>query len=205
MSIPEPWILAIDTSTSACDVALIKGADLVAHQTEVMAKGQAERLLVLCSELLDRAGIAPRDLAAVGVGIGPGNFTGIRISVSAARGLALALDVPAVGVSAFDALRHGTPGSCVASVDARRDQVYVQQFDEKGLVGTPKLVSRSELADFETPVVGEGGDPQAYPSAVSIAHITQTRYRSQQPRPAPLYIRPADAAPAKDAAPVILP
>lgn len=204
MSDPAPWILALDTSQSACDVALLKGEDVVAHQTEAMAKGQTERLLPLCAELLEGAGIDPGHLSAVGVGIGPGNFTGIRISVSTARGLALALGIPAVGVSAFEALRYGTSLACATSVDARRDQVYVQIFNAAGPDGASRLLGRADLAGLGLPVIGEGGDAAKYPGAVAIGHVTRERYRSPQPRPAPLYIRPADAAPARDGAPTIL-
>jgi len=69
-----------------------------------MARGQAERLMPMLEEMLAQAGHAWRDLAAIGVGTGPGNFTGIRIAVSAARGLSLALGVPAIGVSGFEIL-----------------------------------------------------------------------------------------------------
>ena len=69
-----------------------------------MAKGQAERLMPLVDEIFVEAGKTAAELGAIGIGIGPGNFTGLRISVSAARGLALALARPAIGVSVFEAL-----------------------------------------------------------------------------------------------------
>jgi tRNA threonylcarbamoyladenosine biosynthesis protein TsaB len=68
-----------------------------------MARGQSERLVPMLEDLLAEGGVAWRDLDAIGVGIGPGNFTGIRIAVATARGLALGLRVPAVGVTGFDA------------------------------------------------------------------------------------------------------
>ncbi|UOA32593.1 tRNA threonylcarbamoyladenosine biosynthesis protein TsaB [Sulfitobacter sp. DSM 110093] len=199
-----PLILAFDTSAAHCAAALLSGDRVLAALVEPMTKGQAERLLVLCEELLDEANVAYADLTALGVGIGPGNFTGIRIAVSAARGLALGLGIPAVGVDAFDALRAGHTGPCACAVDARRDQVFLQGFDNPDL-STPALYDAAALPAFTGPLIGEGGKPPAMPVAEAIARITARRYASAPPRPAPLYLRPADAAPARDAAPVLLP
>ncbi len=199
-----PLILAFDTSAAHCAAALLRGDEVLLSALEPMAKGQAERLLVLCNELMDQAGVSVSDLDAIGVGIGPGNFTGIRISVSAARGLALGLGVPAVGVSNFDALRLGTNGPCACAVDARREMVYLQGFDNSDLA-TPQQYSITDLPPFEGPLIGAGGQAPAHPIAEAIARLTATRYQNETVRPAPLYLRPADAAPARDAAPVILP
>jgi N6-L-threonylcarbamoyladenine synthase len=150
------------------------------------------------------AGVAATDLDAIGVGIGPGNFTGIRISVSAARGLALGLGVPAVGVSNFDALRLGTLGPCACAVDARRDMVYLQGFENPHLC-EPAQYPINDLPAFDGLLIGAGGRPPVHPTAEAIARITATRYLSEKTRPAPLYLRPADAAPGRDKPPVILP
>jgi len=198
-----PFVLAFDTSRAACDVAVLHGTETAAHRLEEMAKGQAERLMVICHNLLEDAGVTPTELSAIGVGIGPGNFTGIRIAVSAARGLALGLGIPAIGVSAFDALRFGTDAPCTACIDARRDQVYVQTFDTN-IAHEPKLLARSELGNVTQPIIGAGNAAPRYAGAVAIAHIARERMVSPQPRPAPLYLRPADAAPAKDPPPKML-
>ncbi len=199
-----PLILAFDTSTAHCAAAVLCGSKVLASAEEPMAKGQAERLLGLCEDLLAMAGLAYADLTAVGVGVGPGNFTGIRISVSAARGLALGLGIPAVGVSSFDALAYGQNGPCATAVDARRDQVFFRVFDQSGTT-EPVLVDATDLPDFKGPLLGYGGQKPISPSAEAIAQITLLRYETQTERPAPLYLRPADAAPARDTAPVILP
>ena len=197
-------ILAFDTSAAHCTAAVVQNGKLLAHAHEDMAKGQAERILVLCEELLAQAGTAWGGLDAIGVGIGPGNFTGIRIAVSAARGLALGLGVPAVGVSAFDALALGQDGPCACAVDARRGQVYLQGFDIPALA-TSGLYDSADLPPFDGPLIGESGAAPRYPVAHAIALITQRRYTTETARPAPLYLKPPDAAPARDAAPVILP
>jgi len=197
-------ILAFDTSAAHCAAALIKGNEVLQARQEPMAKGQAERLLVLCEELLAASGARWSDLAALGVGIGPGNFTGIRIAVSAARGLALGLNIPAVGVSNFDALRLGITGPCVCAVDARRGQVYLQGYENPDLCD-PVQWDALALPPFIGPLIGAGGQAARHPVAVAIAKIAQARYATETSRPAPLYLRPADAAPARDSAPVILP
>ena len=200
----EPLVLGFDTSAAHCAAALLSGDHMLASRVEPMTKGQAERLLVLCEELLAEAGVAYSDLDALGVGVGPGNFTGIRIAVSAARGLALGLGIPAVGVDAFEALREGHDGPCACAVDARRDQVFLQGFDNPSL-SEPALFDAAALPAFDGPLIGAHGEPPAMPVAEAIARIAARRYRAQPPRPAPLYLRPADAAPARDAAPVLLP
>ncbi|MGB7241189.1 MAG: tRNA (adenosine(37)-N6)-threonylcarbamoyltransferase complex dimerization subunit type 1 TsaB [Sulfitobacter sp.] len=198
-----PLILAFDTSAAHCAAALLSGDRVVASAQESMTKGQAERLMGLCSDLVEQSGHRFCDLDAVGVGVGPGNFTGIRISVSAARGLAMGLGIPAVGINAFDALRYGTSGPCQCVVDARRNQVYVQQFSDAGAV-PPLVCSAQDLAGSDGPIIGTGGRLPDHPTAIAIAHLTARRYRHAPPRPAPLYLRPADAAPARDTPPVIL-
>jgi len=200
----RPLVLAFDTSAAHCAAALLSGDRVLASRVEQMAKGQAERLLVLCEELLSEAGVTYGDLTALGVGIGPGNFTGIRIAVSAARGLALGLGIPAVGVDAFDALREGHDGPCACAVDARRDQVFLQGFDNAA-ISTPALYDAAALPAFTGPLIGADGEPPAMPVAEAIARITARRFASNPTRPAPLYLRPADAAPARDAPPVLLP
>ena len=79
MSTSEPLILAFDTSAAHCAAALLSGDKLLAHAHEPMAKGQAERLMVLITEVMAMGGAKLGDLSAIGVGVGPGNFTGIRI------------------------------------------------------------------------------------------------------------------------------
>lgn len=200
-----PLVLGFDTSAAYCTAALVQGEAVLAHRREDMSKGQAERIMGLIDDVLNDAGKNLRDLAALGVGIGPGNFTGLRISVSAARGMALGLGIPAVGVSAFDALRFGTEGGCVCTVDARRDQIYVQVIDASGEPHAPVIATAATLPEHAGPVIGVAGMPPVFPMAIAIAHVASQRFATTTDRPAPLYLRPADAAPARDAAPALLP
>ena len=202
-------ILAFDTSAAHCAAALLLPDGRRLIRQEDMAKGQAERLLPLLAEVLAEAGIGWHDLAAVGVGTGPGNFTGVRISVAAARGLALSLAIPAIGVTRLEALAHELPRPLTVVEDARRDEVYVQHFGEDG-PGLAQLMPLAGLAVF-FPVTGSAAAgldlPLLMPSmpmVEAIARIAARRMDSPQPRPAPFYLRGADAAPPSDPPPVIL-
>ena len=85
---PDSLALGFDTSAAHCAAALLRGDTVLAHLSEEMTKGQAERLFPLLEGLLAQTGLVWRNLDVIGVGIGPGNFTGIRIAVAAARGWA---------------------------------------------------------------------------------------------------------------------
>ena len=196
---PDSLILSFDTSAAHCAAALLCGDKVLAQRTETMATGQAERLFPMLEEMLAGADKTWADLAAIGVGIGPGNFTGIRISVAAARGLALSLGIPAVGVDGFEARAEGLARPVRIAIPAPRDLVYLAEVGPEG-AGTPELVGQEQASERQA----EAG---ATPLAAAIARIAARRLASGAPlrRPAPLYIRPADAAPPRDPAPVILP
>lgn len=211
----DPLILSFDTSAAHCVAAVLSGDRVLAARGEDMGRGQAERLFPMLEELLGEAGITWRDLTAIAVGVGPGNFTGIRIAVSAARGLALGLGIPAVGVSSFDALRAGADGPILAAVSAPRGAVYLDPPGAPPLGPVlpdtlPAGIAGSGLdvigAEAETLARLTGGRalPPAYPLAEAIARAAAPRIGAQTPRPKPLYIRPADAAPSGEVPPVLL-
>lgn len=206
----EPLVLGFDTSAAHCAAALVRGDRVLAARAEDMAKGQAERLMPLLEEVLAEAGLGWHDLDALGVGTGPGNFTGVRISVAAARGLALGLDIPAIGVSVLEALAQDAPRPVAVALDARRDEAYAQLFTPAG-AEAPTLTPAADLADklAGVPVIGLALPHSAplaprHPLAVAVALVAAAKLGTDQPRPAPLYLRGADAAPPSDPPPVIL-
>lgn len=214
--------LGFDTSGSYCAAALLHDDAIIAYAHEDMAKGQAERLMPLLEELLTEAGFVWQDITRIGVGIGPGNFTGIRISVSAARGLALSLGIPAIGVGALEAqvYGHDHPEPILSLRDARQGRLYAQAFARNGTaLDAPVMCEADDLTSTFTArhlgVVGHDSAQMAErlnANALSqtsaqffeaIARIAAARVPDGT-RPAPLYLRPADAAPPRDPAPVIL-
>jgi tRNA threonylcarbamoyl adenosine modification protein YeaZ len=178
----------------------------VLSRFEAMEKGQAERLMPLLEALLAEGGTGWGDLTRLAVGTGPGNFTGVRIAVAAARGLALALDIPAIGVTRLEALAHGLPRPVTVIEDARRDEAYVQEFGGAGPghAGLCKMGNIAHPTRATGSAAGAGALPPAMPLAEAILRIAATR-ALPQPRPAPFYLRGADAAPPADPPPVLLP
>lgn len=192
--IATPVILAFDTSGPFCACCLLRGDEIAAEACEAMDKGQAERLIALCEEVLAAGGAGWRDLGGIAVGTGPGNFTGVRIAVSAARGLALGLGVPAVGVTCLQALAHGLSWPVTVVADARRGEVYVQRFPN----GAARIQGAAD--PVEGPVAGPA-DTVAMVRA--IARIAAAGGGINPP--APFYLRQADALPPSDPPPVMLP
>ena len=137
--------LAFDTATEVATSALVDDGEVLGERVS-----RAQTLLEDVDALLRQGGAHPRDLDALAVGIGPGSFTGVRIGLAAARGLALALDVRGAGVSTLDAIAAGAPGA-LPVVDARRREVF-------SLVrGVPAVLAPAELSlEPGTVCVGDG-------------------------------------------------
>ena len=185
----EALVLGFDTSAAHCAAALLSGERLLAARAEEMGRGQAERLIPLIEEVLAEAGHGWAELRRIGCGTGPGNFTGIRISVAAARGLALSLGIPAVGVTTFEAIRLADPDA-LAAVPAPRGQVYLARPG-----AATELVAAEDAGEARFP-------PPPAEMARAIAAVA-ARSAAHTP-PAPLYLRAADAAPPRDAPPEII-
>jgi tRNA threonylcarbamoyl adenosine modification protein YeaZ len=201
-------VLAFDTSAAHCAAALLLPGGRVLTRLEPMEKGQAERLMPLLEDLLQEAGLGWSDLTRLAVGTGPGNFTGVRISVAAARGLALGLGIPAIGITRLEALAFGLPRPITVVEDARRGEVYVQGFgaetSEALLLDGSDLSHVLETSQLTGSAAGPAALPPAMPLAEAMARLAAAR-DLPQPRPAPFYLRGADAAPPSDPPPVILP
>jgi tRNA threonylcarbamoyladenosine biosynthesis protein TsaB len=137
--------LAFDTATGAATSALTEDAEVLGERVS-----RAQTLLEDVDALLRQAGAHPSDLDRLAVGIGPGSFTGVRIGLAVARGLALSLDLPGAGVSTLAALAAGAPGA-LPVIDAKRRQVFTL------LAGEPSVLAPQELpVRQETVCVGDG-------------------------------------------------
>ncbi|WP_429122728.1 tRNA (adenosine(37)-N6)-threonylcarbamoyltransferase complex dimerization subunit type 1 TsaB [Ensifer sp. 4252] len=208
-------VLAIDTSGSGCSAAIYdSGSSSVLGQSGAdIGRGHAERLMEFVDEALASADRPIGDIDRIAVTIGPGSFTGIRVGVATARGLALALGKPAVGVSSLHVLaeeaRAAAPGkSVLVAIDAKRDEVYVQAYDAAGhAVTEPEALSvtdvRERFAGFDGCVAGSGAELLASVPPVKVADLVDIAVVARlgavadpaSAKPKPLYLRGPDAKP----------
>ena len=222
-------VLAFDTSLSACSAALLEDGAVRAARIEDRARGHGERLLGMIGEVLDDGGASYGDIDLICVTRGPGSFTGLRIGLAAARGLALALDRPILALTTHEALAAGAraaSGQAILTlIDARRGQLYVQAFDGSGAPLSAPSALTPEAAAEAAPVlplllVGTGA-ALAEPHLRRLGHeLVETsapalpeagcfgglafapdRAVAKGQAPAPLYLRPPDARPAEPKAP----
>lgn len=142
-------LLAFDTAQGALSAAIIGGEGVLAHRFEPRTRGHAENLMPMLEAVMAEAGLGFADLDALAVTIGPGTFTGLRVGLAAARGLALARSLPLVGVTTLEALAEpvqaGAGEAIAAAFDAKRGEIYLQTFDANHASLTePMLVSLEE-------------------------------------------------------------
>ena len=203
-------LLAIDTCLAASSVAILDGAAVRAARSEPMTRGHQERIAVLAREVAAEAGVKFADLSRIAVTVGPGSFTGLRVGLSFAKGLATALSIPCVGVNTLEALAASADakGLVAGVLDAKMGQVYLQVFDGgKALMAPDALevgVAAARLAELYSggPVtlVGSGAPliaevlpdatvlTPAYADPVAIARLAAARPTPRH-SPRPLYLR----------------
>jgi len=187
-------ILAFDTATDIATSALVSDGEILGERTS-----RAVTLLEDVDALLRQAGTHTREVDALAVGIGPGSFTGVRIGLSTARGLALALGVPVAGISTLDALEAGAPGA-LAVIDARRHEVFVpgRALAPAALVVEPgRLCIGNGAVRYRDMFEAKGAE---IPPDGDDRHVPRARFHAQLARdfrPAeevePLYLRLPDA------------
>jgi tRNA threonylcarbamoyladenosine biosynthesis protein TsaB len=182
-----------------------------------LGKGHAEHLMAVIDAALKSGGTGFAGLGAIAVSIGPGSFTGLRVGVSAARGLALALKIPAIGVTTLEALAAeaaaGFPGRAVlAALDAGREEIHAALYDELSVLrygpavttlsqaatmaadGSPALAGTAAMQIAAT--VGRAFDVGPTTATADIAvYARLAAAKGEGERPKPLYLRGADAKP----------
>ena len=215
-------VLVIDTALGACTAAMFDGDRPLAVRLEPMAKGHQERLGGLVRDVVAEAGgEAKTGFAAVdriGVTVGPGSFTGLRVGLAFALGLGAALDRPVLGLSTLEALAASVAdaaGPVAALIDARRGQVYARLFDDGVPLGPDAALTLEDAARAIQALgrparwVGNGAsvlvqafpdlatldiDPRVAPSPEALARLTSAGDPATRP-PRPIYLRAPDATP----------
>jgi tRNA threonylcarbamoyladenosine biosynthesis protein TsaB len=139
-------VLGLDTCLSSCSVAVLDGERVLASAREVMARGHQERLAPMAHEVMAQAGLPFDRLERIAVTVGPGSFTGLRVGIAFAKGLALALDLPAVGIGTLEALAAEAEGLVFPAIDARRGQLYLQAFEEGRALMAPDALTAETAA-----------------------------------------------------------
>lgn len=205
--------LVIDTALGLCTVAAFEDGRLLAVRSEAMTRGHQERLGGFLRDVSDRSGgFASFD--RIGVTVGPGSFTGLRVGLAFAQGLGAALDRPVVGISALDALAASAPDAplSAALIDARRGQVYARFWRDGAPTGEPEALNIEDAAariaalGAGVHLVGPGASlmaerfpdslalPLDGPSPDALAALAAAADPARHP-PRPLYLRAPDAVP----------
>jgi tRNA threonylcarbamoyladenosine biosynthesis protein TsaB len=217
---PMRRLAAIDTSTALGTVALFEDGELVAEDAQRVSNAHGESLLPMVDALFKRTGWRPRDVGRWGVGVGPGSFTGVRIAVATAKGIAIATGAELVGVTALDAVAFGIDAredEAVASIlDAMKGELFLQVRVGGALVIAPEHLAiasaASRLASVACArmfVAGESGEgidasalpfeivrrsapPNDAPRAVSVGRLAIGRPPDDADAVEPMYVRAPD-------------
>ena len=213
-------VIAIDTCLDACSVAVCDGERALATLSEPMTRGHQERLAPMAAEAMAQAGVGFDALDRIAVTVGPGSFTGLRVGLAFAKGLALATGAPCIGIGTLEALAasEAAQGFVAAAIDARRGQLYLQIFIDGRAAMAPDVlpveVAAARLAELWTggPVslIGSGAKlldgviagartiDRIAPDPLAVARLGLAA-RAPFPPPRPLYLRAPDAKPSRQA------
>lgn len=207
----ERYGLMLDTALNACSVGLFawdgKAARALFCVSERMERGHQERLGPLVAEGFEAAGLKPAQIERIGVTLGPGSFTGLRVGLSFAKGLAVGLGVPLQGFSTLEAMAAPFVGrERLAAYAAGRGQVFVQRVDAEGRVFAPEVFDVERLGELKAPqvLIGSGAEvlaevfpeaerhADALPDLKAMAELSFS-HREGYADLTPLYMREADA------------
>lgn len=186
-------VLALDTALDACSVAIVRQDETLIALSESMGRGQAERLAPMVREAASASGVALAELDRICVTTGPGSFTGVRVGLSFARALALALERPCLGVSTLEALAlaDGESGLRAAIVETP-GAAYVALYEEGAPVITPRNIERGEYGLLLRQSAGKHPISVVGPGAlVNVAALARRAQRLDPAGypPAPTYLR----------------
>lgn len=208
-------ILAFDCSGPACSVAVWRDGTALAAARELMERGQAEALMPMIDRVMTEAGVSFAALDRIAVTVGPGSFTGVRAGLAAARGLALASNIPAIGILTTAALAAAVPQEerhtatrILAAIDTKRGDLYVQQFETDGAPCEPPAAMAAAalsawLANTRVVITGDaataaalaiGGSAMVSSAGglvdTSVLAALAARAAPQPDGPAPVYVHP---------------
>ena len=189
-------VLGLDTTGKACACALVDEGRILASQSNTIGRGHAERLAPMVSELLSEAGLKVADIDHIAVCTGPGSFTGLRVALAFAKGLALPRKIPVIGLSALEvhAARHDPERTrrIITYADVRRGELCYQMF-EGGRPLTPALTETAEAA--RAFMSAQEADSHALDGPISAALMAwlSLDVRADTHPAEPLYSRPPDA------------
>ena len=213
-------MLAIDSATTGCSVCIWRDGKVLGAAAKVMARGQAQELMPMVDQALASAKVEPTDINVVAVTRGPGAFTGLRIGLATARGFALALDVPCVGVTTLEAVaaavKDADDRAVLVCVESKREDMYVQLFTNDLAPVTEPLACNADAlkalfeAGARVMLAGDAAEralemlssadidatlstADPLPDAAVVAEIAAPRVHDVVGSPEPLYLRPPDA------------
>lgn len=200
----EKHLLAIDTVSDGCTVALSKQNFVLQRKTVVADKGYSEIIIPLIEDILDECQLNINQLTAFLVCTGPGNYTSLRIAISTVRGLSLACKKPACGISLFELLST-TEHEILVLIKGPREKLYVQNFSNGVQINAPRLMTLNEITKttefyglktigYKAKEVGKLLNCSNYLEATEISFkkffaLGINKLKKSCPRPAPLYIK----------------
>jgi tRNA threonylcarbamoyladenosine biosynthesis protein TsaB len=208
-------ILALDTATTACSAACWRDGIVLSRQFLATGRGQAEAIMPMIQQVMRAAGLDFRDLDLLAVTVGPGAFTGLRIGLAAAKGLALASGKPIAGIATTHAVAAAVPPeqrrgrTILAAVESKRAEIYAQAFDaDLAPLGPIQALPAADLALLHPgPVVLAGeragellalmpsaimAESLPQPDAAQVAMLAGALWPHGTLPAAPLYLRPPD-------------
>lgn len=195
-------VLAIESATDRGGVALLDDDRLLAERTFERGMVHGRAIAPSIAAILDQCKLAPAAIELVAVDVGPGSYTGVRVGLASAKGFALALGRPVVGVLSLDAMAAGTTGPVCATIDAKWKQVYAALYRDGARTDGPWALTPDDLRAKIPPgtAVLEVGGPRggdAFPAPATVGRLGLAKFRASGPDDAtalaPAYLRPTEA------------